>query len=354
MPLLKCFNVLTNTFSIINRYTNTTTFENDCCIVLNHLKAKNTDKQYSCELNQNNQNKNITDTLLFSIFEEISSIKPGWIYNTTLVKKIKLYEISLCDIHEEFTKLYSTSHDITTNTENHVVDNSTNTHDNVTENNHDNDNDNDNVSKNKFDDVIEVVTNTSVNNEKSTYIFKNPEYDDTVKSDSCSNIISCDDFNEDDYKKYAYIETDNDLNEYINKYLQTSSLYMTNVFTQTETNTCCYNGNTYSYNNANANGNKYSSPFISSVYKPYYPGAIPQISNVLSYKHTNPYLINQSNPPSMLIEKINNSLQSSSLSSPLNTNSTSQINSINNMFINELKQKLQQENFGLTPSTIYF
>lgn len=349
MSLLKCLNVQNNTFSIINKKTNIISFENDCCIILNHLKASFPEKQYTCEFindspsnvtDKNTKNIKTTKSPIFNIFEEVSTIKPGWIYNTNTMKKIKLYELSLTPIHNDFTKLYISE----------KIDNTTNT---MEEQEQEQDHE-DKKSEIKLDDSIKWCEKIykEKNDKNNFYENKdsNTNEDDNIdiltpraSSPIVRSIISYDDFTEEEYQKYAYIDNDENLNDYINEYLK-KTLPCVNVYTQTELKTSSiFDYNSYinsSVNSSiNASNKKLSCPYP-SVLNLY--DCSPASSSICK-----PTLIKQTSPPSFFINQINDKI-----TDQIKPTSVTSVNSINDIFISELKNKLKQENFGLNKNYI--
>jgi hypothetical protein len=358
MSLLTCLNVQNNVFSIINKKTNINTFENDCCMILNHLKALFPERQYTCEF-INDSSSNVTDKNtkntksikgpVFNIFEEISSVKPGWIYNTNTMKKIKIYELTLTPINNDFSKLYTVE----------KIDNTTNT---VEENI---DEQQEVPLEIKIDDTIKwsetlykdcnFKYNESKNNKHTDTQTDTDNVSDNIDilTPQCSpnltphdspivrSIISYDDFTEEEYHKYAYIDNDENLNEYINEYLK-KTLPCVNVYTQTDLKSSpIFDYNSY-INSSNSSVNisinkKLSCPYP-SVLNLY--DCSPAKSSVCK-----PPLIKQTNPPSFLINQINNKITDQI--NQIKPTTVTSVNSINDMFINELKSKLKQENFGL-------
>ena len=275
MSLLKCFNTISNSYSIINKKSNIDTFENDSILILNHLKLNNSDKIYSYK---------IDNTLpVFKIFEEKVISNNGWIYNTKTIKKSKILEISLCNINEEFTKLYN------------------------------------NIQHTQTQTIDDIHLELSV--------CKN---DLVCKKDNDNDNGT--DFSDDEYKKYEYIDQDESLNDYFINYINKSIKnittdittqthdYTTETTTQTHdytTETTTQTGDYMNFMNTSSLTHMYTqtdnyigSSLLSPVLKPY---VFPNITTSI-YK---PCLIKQVKQPSLWYNDLNNILNSHSNSDVL-------------------------------------
>lgn len=176
MFLLKCLNISTNVSSIVNKKSSINTFENDCNVIYDYIISKDTSKKYSYELYH--------DELLptYVIYEHANVCKKGWVYNTKSLKKVKLYEISLCSVFDEFTCLFD------------VKTSNSSTQDNL------------------------CCDEDKNSNEHSD------ETDSETESDK-------------KVKKYEYMNLSYELNDYINKCVATNvcNNNICNIYTQTET-----------------------------------------------------------------------------------------------------------------------